>query len=297
MPQVLGSNPRAWGLQTRTLICRPASWGLQNRAPGYADQHASSLQTRFPRFEPIGNGVVMPCHREFQRLQGSGVVPQATDTWRWGCHALGARARPVRLGVDPGKRVCRTARQICRPASWGLQNCAPSLQTSTLGADQYAQGLQTPSPGSDPLVMYQRPNPRLMDPASGSNSLGSGVRTKVNGSSIDTQFSWVQRLDPILLGSLSGPNSIRFDVRTQGQWVLRQDPFSLDPTLGPRVMSPTSGLKVNRSCVDTQFSWVWYQNPRFQSLRFLNIIICIINIVIFIIIKHINIKKILLFVL
>jgi len=45
------------------------------------------------------------------------------------------------------------------------------------------------------------------------------------------------------------------------------------------------------SYLRTQFSWVQRQDPKFLGFRFLNIIICVINIVIFIIIKSINIKK------
>ena len=51
----------------------------------------------------------LPGHRELQRLHEGGVVPQSADTWRWGCHALGARARPAHLVAEPGKRVCKTA--------------------------------------------------------------------------------------------------------------------------------------------------------------------------------------------
>jgi hypothetical protein len=45
-------------------------------------------------------------------------------------------------------------------------------------------------------------------------------------------------------------------------------------------------------CVRIQFSWVRCQDPRFLGLRFLNILNCIINIIIFIIIKSIDIKNI-----
>ena len=70
-------------------------------------------------------------------------------------------------------------------------------------------------------------------------------------------------------------------------------------------MGPASGsnslgsdIKGFGSCVRTQFSQVWPSNPirlgplSCQGLRFLNIIICIINIVFCIIIKSINIKNI-----
>ena len=55
-------------------------------------------------------------------------------------------------------------------------------------------------------------------------------------------------------------------------------------------MGPASGPNALGSGVKTQFSWVQRQDPRFLDLKFLNIIICIINIIIYIIIKSINIK-------
>jgi hypothetical protein len=55
---------------------------------------------------------------------------------------------------------------------------------------------------------------------------------------------------------------------------------------------PASRDKANGSCVWTQFSWVLLQDPRFLNFRFLNIINCIINIIIFNIIQSINIKHI-----
>ena len=51
-----------------------------------------------------------------------------------------------------------------------------------------------------------------------------------------------------------------------------------------------SGPKAKGSCVSTQFSWVLLQDPRFLGLKFLNIIICAINIIIYIIIESINMK-------
>jgi hypothetical protein len=51
-----------------------------------------------------------------------------------------------------------------------------------------------------------------------------------------------------------------------------------------------SGPNSLASCLRTQSKWILLQDPRFLGLKFLNIIICVINIVIFIIIKSINIK-------
>jgi hypothetical protein len=50
--------------------------------------------------------------------------------------------------------------------------------------------------------------------------------------------------------------------------------------------------KVNESCIKTQFSWVLCQDLKLLGLRFLNIIIFLINIIIFIIVESINIKHI-----
>jgi hypothetical protein len=63
----------------------------------------------------------------------------------------------VRLAVDPSKRVCRIA--------------------SMRSADQRAGCILAPL-GPDPLVMYPRLDLRVMDPASGLNSLGFSVRTQ-----------------------------------------------------------------------------------------------------------------------
>ena len=75
-----------------------------------------------------------------------------------------------------------------------------------------------------------------MGPASGPNSLGSCVRTRL---------SWVRHQNPSFMGLTSGTNSIRSFIKTQG-----------------------------------------------LSLRFLNIIISILNFIIFIISNSINIKNI-----
>jgi hypothetical protein len=104
---------------------------------------------------------------------------------------------------------------------------------------------------------------------------------------VKTQFSWVWRQDLRLLGPASRLNFLGTCIKTQLSWVRFQ--YS-------RLMGPASGPNSNGSCVRTQFSWVRRQVPTLIGLRFLNIIICVINIVIFIIIKNINIK-ILLFVL
>jgi hypothetical protein len=47
----------------------------------------------------------------------------AADTWCWGCHALGARARQVRLTADPGE-------QICSPHAWGRCLLCQKLQVA-----------------------------------------------------------------------------------------------------------------------------------------------------------------------
>jgi len=56
-------------------------------------------------------------------------------------------------------------------------------------------------------------------------------------------------------------------------------------------MDPTSGPNALGSGIETQFSWIQRQDPRFLNLKFLNIIICIISIIIYIIIKMIKIKN------
>jgi hypothetical protein len=62
---------------------------------------------------------------------------------------------------------------------------------------------------------------------------------------------------------------------------------------GPLILlDPALGSKDNGSCDRNRFSRVRRQDPGFLGLKFLNIIICIINIIIFIIIKSINIKNI-----
>jgi len=58
----------------------------------------------------------------------------------------------------------------------------------------------------------------------------------------------------------------------------------------PRFIDPASRSMLIRSCFRTQFSWILGQDSRFLDHKFLNIIICVINIVIFIVIKSINIK-------
>jgi hypothetical protein len=110
-----------------------------------------------------------------------------------------------------------------------------------------------PALGPNALKSCPR-TPTLMGPTSRSNSLGSRVGPKGNGSCVRTKFSWIQRQNPI-------------------------------------VFDPASGLNCLRSGIKTQFYWVFLQDPRFLGLSFLNIIICILNIIIFIIIKSINMKN------
>jgi hypothetical protein len=93
--------------------------------------------------------------------------------------------------------------------------------------------------------------------------------------------------DPILLGPASEPKANGSCVRIQGQWVRHQDPILLVPRQDLILLGLASGLKINGSGVRIQGSWV---------IRFLNIIICIINIAIFNIIKSINIKNIIIFI-
>ena len=78
-----------------------------------------------------------------------------------------------------------------------------------------------------------------------------------------------------------------------GRWVQTQASGFEDPL--PGVCRPERlGFEdpCVGSCIKTQFSWVRCQDPSFLGLRFLNIIICIINIIILIIIKSIDIKNI-----
>ena len=65
----------------------------------------------------------------------------------------------------------------------------------------------------------------------------------------------------------------------------------MGPASEPKANGSCRGPNSHESCVKTQFCWVRHEDPMFQGLKFLNIIICIINIVIFIIIKTINIKN------
>jgi len=92
--------------------------------------------------------------------------------------------------------------------------------SSAWGTNQHAWGLQTRSPGSEPIGNV------------------SASRSKGNGFGVRTQFSWVPRQnprimgpaedpillgpveDPILMGPTSGPNSLGSGVRTQGSKVL-----------------------------------------------------------------------------
>jgi len=110
-----------------------------------------------------------------------------------------------------------------------------------------------------------------------------------------TQDYLVFRHDPRLICSVSRSKTLGSCVRIKFSWA-RQDPMFLAPASEP---------KANESCVSTQFSWVRHQDPKFLDHRFLNIIIyiiiksinikniiiCVINIIIFIIIKSINIKN------
>jgi hypothetical protein len=104
----------------------------------------------------------------------------------------------------------------------------------------------------------------------------------VNANPSKTQGSWVQRQDPVLLGP-------------------RQDPRLMGPASRPVLLGPVSGLSTLGSCNRTSALWsgvgiqgwcVLHQDPRLLGLGFLNIIIFLINIIIFIIVESINIKHI-----
>jgi len=69
---------------------------------------------------------------------------------------------------------------------------------------------------------------------------------------------------------------------------LMQNPLAVGPASKPNFVG--SGIK-------TQLSWVLCQDPRFLGLKFLNIIICVINDIIFLIIQGIHIKNIIICVL
>jgi hypothetical protein len=60
-----------------------------------------------------------------------------------------------------------------------------------------------------------------------------------------------------------------------------QDALALGPALGP-----------NSVCVRTHFAWVLHRDPILLSIGFINIIICVINIIIFLIIQSIHLKNI-----
>jgi len=71
---------------------------------------------------------------------------------------------------------------------------------------------------------------------------------------------------------------------------MRQDLIFVGPLSRSRVIG-------SWSCVRIQFSWVLCQDAGLLGLGFLNIIISLINIIIFIIVETINIKHIIIYVL
>ena len=97
-----------------------------------------------------------------------------------------------------------------------------------------------------------------------------------------TNCPWVLRRDPILLDPASGSISLGSWIRSQLSWVLLQDPFYL---------GYASRLGSLGSCIGTQSSWILCQDPRFLGLGFIDIIICIINIIIFLILQSIHLKN------
>jgi hypothetical protein len=117
--------------------------------------------------------------------------------------------------------------------------------------------------------------------------LGPTSWLRANGSCVRNQLAWILCQDPTIMDYASGSISLRYCVRTQFSWIEHQD---------PRVMGYASRSKGDESFIKIHFAWVLPPDPRFLDLMFLNIIICVINIVIFIIIKSINIKSIIIFI-
>jgi hypothetical protein len=105
------------------------------------------------------------------------------------------------------------------------------------------------------------------------------IRVGSYGSRTQNRFGFGYTIGP--KSTWSGSNSLRSCVRTHFDWILPPHSILLGPTSWPITIE---------SCLQTQSKWVLLQDPRFLGFRFLNIIICVINIVIFIIIKSINIK-------
>ena len=110
---------------------------------------------------------------------------------------------------------------------------------------------------------------------------------RANGSCVKNQLAWILCQDSTIMNYASRPISLKYCVRTQFSWIEHQD---------SRVMGHASRPKGDESFIKIHFAWVLPPDPRFLGLIFLNIIICVINIVIFIIIKSINIKNITIFI-
>lgn len=116
---------------------------------------------------------------------------------------------------------------------------------------------------SSDLVLLGQQDPMLLDLASGSEHLTLGLTCLC------------ARSNPrVWLKILSRPKDYRSCVRTRISWVLSSDPVLLDLVAGLGVLG--SGVRI-------QFSWVICQDPRLLDLRFFNIIILLINIIILII--------------
>ena len=109
--------------------------------------------------------------------------------------------------------------------------------------------------------------------------LGPTSWLRANGSCVRNQLAWILCQDPTIMDYASESISLRYCVKTQFSWIEHQD---------PRVMGYASRSKGDESFIKIHFAWVLPPDPRFLDLIFLNIIICVINIVIFIIIKSIN---------
>ena len=70
-----------------------------------------------------------------------------------------------------------------------------------------------------------------------------------------------QTQNQLALNPASGPNYVGAGVRTQCSWVLHHDPFHLGPRQNPSLVGPASGTNWLGSCVRTHFAWVrgWTQ--------------------------------------
>jgi len=93
------------------------------------------------------------------------------------------------------------------------------------------------------------------------------------------------RQDSRLMDPVSGPKALGSSGKTQGWWVLHEDPRLIGLVSGPKVL----GLRFLNIifCIINIFIYIII-----KSINIKNIVICIINIIIFVLIKSINIKNI-----